>query len=190
MAEDAEKLRHILLTEKGRTERYTNPRAGGGKATPPPRNRQEHGQRLLHQFEAIRQRAQTLGQERASVGLSASEGIYLQFEGEPGHDLAIESLEDTRQGIELLTVQERGGKVFATVYVPDKKINAFVQKIEKYLKENTPRKGLPKHQTLGREYFGSSRSSSGSALDRSSKLTATWRSRHLVGGLATKSSES
>jgi len=148
VAEDAEKLHHILLAEKGRTERYTNPRAGGGKATLPPRKRQEHGERLLRQFEVIRQHARALGQERAAVGLSANEGIYLQFGSEPGHDLAIESLEDTRQGIELLTVQEREGKVLATVYVPDKKIDAFVSKIEKYLKENTPKKGVPKHQTL------------------------------------------
>jgi hypothetical protein len=148
VAEDAEKLRHILLTERGRTERYTNPRAGGGNTTPPPRNRQTHGEHLLHQFEAIRQRAHALGQERAAVGLSANEDIYLQFEGESGHDLAIESLEDTRQGIELLTVQERGGKVFATVYVPENKMNAFVRKIETYLKENTPKNDLPKHRAL------------------------------------------
>ncbi|MBI3796065.1 MAG: S8 family peptidase, partial [Deltaproteobacteria bacterium] len=36
----------------------------------------------------------------------------------------------------------------ATVYIPDKKITAFVQKIEQYLTKSTPKKGLPKNQTL------------------------------------------
>ena len=130
MAEDAEKLRHIFLPGNGATERHINPRSGGGRVTLPPRNRQEHGEHLRLQLEAARQQAHTLGQERTVVGLNANEGIYLQFDGEPGYELAIESLEDARQGIELLTVQEREGKVSATVYVPDQKITTFVQKVE------------------------------------------------------------
>ena len=54
MAEQIERLRHLLLSNTGRIERYTNPQKGRDRFSFPTRDRQAHGNHLLRQLEAVR----------------------------------------------------------------------------------------------------------------------------------------
>jgi hypothetical protein len=79
--------------------------------------------------------------------------LYIQFESPPGIELKLDSLEDRRQGIELVAVQvvqpePEGPEVqLATVFVPDGRLKHFVTRFEQYASEQT-RKGEPRHKDL------------------------------------------
>src|SRR5712692_6212224 len=103
MAERMERLRHLVPVGTSITERYTNPQKGGSGFRSPHRNRHQHGTYLRDQLDLMRSRAVALGQERLAFGLEADEGIYIEFVGEIGFDLAVGSLEDARHGLELST---------------------------------------------------------------------------------------
>lgn len=147
MAERMERLRHLVPVGTSITERYTNPQKGGSGFRSPHRNRHQHGTYLRDQLDLMRSRAVALGQERLAFGLEADEGIYIEFVGEIGFDLAVGSLEDARHGLELLGVHQRDDTVSATVYVPSRQVESLIQKVEQYLEHDTP-KGKPKNQKL------------------------------------------
>ena len=147
MAEAVERFRHLFLAGTGIREQYTNPRQGGSRPQFPPRARAPHGNRLLHQLETVRERATALDETRTAFGLEARKGICIQFDSEADYDLALDSLEDARQGIELLSVRQRDKVISATVYVPEGKIGNFIRRVEQYLTEET-QKGLPKNRRL------------------------------------------
>lgn len=95
----------------------------------------------------MRGRAVELGHERLAFGLDADESICLEFVGEAGYELAVNSLENAGQGIELLMVHQRDNIASATVYVPPDKVDYFIRRVEQYLEEHTST-GRPKHQKL------------------------------------------
>ena len=89
-----------------------------------------------------------------AVSMPAKDGVYVEFEGAPGHDLVTKSLEDRRAGIRLLnvyTVRSEGEPTQeitrATVFIPTGKQDHFLKKINEYAQEQTS-KGNPKHATL------------------------------------------
>jgi hypothetical protein len=144
---DTDRLPHILITDTTRTESYTPPSSMGRTFQFPPRQRQNHGQRLLDQFDRLREEAEVAVAEQRAFGIDAGNGIYLQFESEPDFELKIDSLEVIRSGIELLAVQEIDNKTLATVFVPEGKLQILINKVTSYLEQDTPT-GKPKHQPL------------------------------------------
>lgn len=70
-------------------------------------------------------------------------GFYIEFESDPGYDLKVESLKNDRQGIKLVAVSEvaqfeQGEKLIrATVFVPEGKLDYFINKVEQYLAKDT-----------------------------------------------------
>ena len=66
------------------------------------------------------------------VATSVRDGVYLQIEGQKGYDLVTKSLENTSQHVRLLNINEEEGVTKATVYVPAKKKDFFLNKINKY----------------------------------------------------------
>lgn len=147
MAERIERLRHLIPVGTSTTERYTNPRRVPVRFRFSYRSRHTHGTYLRGRLELMRSRAAELGQERLAFGLEADEGICLEFIGETGYHLAVRSLEDARQGIELLGVHQHDNTMSATVYVPSGKVESLIQKVEEYLDHNT-KTGNPKNQKL------------------------------------------
>ena len=147
MAERIERLRHLIPVGTSITERNTNPRQVPVRFRSPYRSRRTHGTYLRGRLELMRSRAVELGQERLAFGLEADEGICLEFIGETGYDLAVRSLEDARQGIELLGVHQHDNTMSATVYVPSGKVESLIQKVEEYLDRDT-QTGNPKNQKL------------------------------------------
>jgi len=76
-------------------------------------------------------------------------GMYLEFSGMKGYDLAIKSLENRKAGIHLSNVREdpETNIVRATVYIPAGKENYFIKKVEAYANEFT-KNGNPKNDAL------------------------------------------
>lgn len=150
MADEAPyKLPHIFLTDTASTEPYIPPASGGKTFKLPPRQRQQHGQQLLNQFDQIRQQAASVIAEQKAFGIDAGNGIYIQFESEPDFELKFESLEAIRSGIELLTVRQQDNRTYATIFVPEGKMELLVRKISDYLDPAKDKeKGRPKNQKL------------------------------------------
>ncbi len=144
---DTDRLPHILITDTTHTEPYTPPSSMGRTFQFPPRQRQNHGQRLLEQFGRLREEIEVAVAEQKAFGIDAGNGIYLQFESEPDFELKIDSLEVIRSGIELLAVQKIDNKTLATVFVPEGKLPILTNKVASYLEQDTP-SGKPKNQPL------------------------------------------
>ena len=83
----------------------------------------------------------------------AEPGVYIQFESPPGVEMKLETLEDRRQGIELVAVQriaagpEEPVVQLATVFVPDGSLKHFFNRFEQYERERT-RKDEPRHKDM------------------------------------------
>ncbi|MDD7148984.1 MAG: S8 family peptidase [Lachnospiraceae bacterium] len=124
-------LSNILLEEKGESITYIPINGGSGEPNLPPRaSRKEHASYLQKQLKIAWSRA--LDETKRVVATSVRDGVYLQIEGKEGYDLIVKSLEDVRQHVRLLNVSEENGITKATVYVPTRKQDFFLKKINKY----------------------------------------------------------
>ncbi len=143
------KLPHLLITGTSSTKPYTSPASGGKSFTVPKRHRETHGRQLLQQFETIREQADKVIKEQKAYGIDAKNGIYIQFESDPGFALKAESLEIWKSGIELLSEIKDGNRTLATVFVPEGKLDILVNKFSAYLdpEKDTP-KGRPRNEAL------------------------------------------
>lgn len=133
---------HIHLGATGKRESYTSPIQGGTRKTRVPyRNRQQHGQALLAQLQAVTTQQAALAQEAEAYELESMLGIQVEFQSFPGVDLAVESLADARQRIELLNVTHTNGHLRATIFVPEGKLTAIEAKLQAYLEERKDNAG-------------------------------------------------
>jgi Subtilase family len=124
------------------------PRAIETPPLPTPGDRQQHGQQLHDDLRQADADAADRRRDRSVSVEGAIEGIYATFESFPGIRLALKSL-DPRQGKthpELMSVRESvvGGATVerATVFIPQGKINYFLDRITQYLdtaNQNNPR---------------------------------------------------
>ncbi len=131
--------RHILLDGTGEARNYTRPPGGGGvEFRLPPRDRTTHARTLVSDVRQAKDDAEALAESTGHV----IRNICLEIIGEQDYPLKVESLENrqVRPPIELLSVRERDGTQYATVYVPEGKLKNFLGKIEHYEK---PEKDLP-----------------------------------------------
>jgi hypothetical protein len=142
--------RHILVESGATAEPYKYPHQvrGGAKIGLPPRTRQDHGEALLKSLDALRTDQDETNAARRAIGISEDRGIYLQFESDPDFDLAIQSLDRTREGIELVAVKRESGVHLATVYVPQGKLQNLMALVSRYVEEDDARWGKPKNKTL------------------------------------------
>jgi hypothetical protein len=146
MPEIREGLPHLLVFRTATTEFYTTPKGPrGGGLHLPVRNRQQHAQSLFDKLKRAQEESEALKQERKAFGADAQAGIYLEFESEPAFDLKFESLEASKQGIELLSVGLVGEKTLATVFVPEGKLSYFEKLLTAYRDRESPN-GKPKNR--------------------------------------------
>ena len=92
-----ERYRHILLPGPSRTQPFTSPRQGGDARQVLDRDRAAHGAYLRQRLDAAWQE----NDQRQAVAHATRNGVYIDFVGEPGFDLAIRSLERISSGIRL-----------------------------------------------------------------------------------------
>lgn len=144
---------HYLLRGAASSEGYTPP-SGFPSSDRKKRDRQRHGEKLNQELDQARRQDQDR-KEDADPGMNVDNGIYIQFESDPGYELKIDSLERKRQGIEVVAVKDDAVEIegdtrikqAATVYVPEGKLSHFFDLIERYLTEDTP-SGNPRYHSL------------------------------------------
>lgn len=147
MEKPPKKLPHLLVPASGKPYAFSSPGSFAGEV-PPDRNRAIHAalleRRLLDAQAAVDRRAKA----QVARGGAPSSGNYIEFASEPGHSLALKSLEAKRQGIEVVAVREedvvngeRAETVErATVFVPQGKLAYFVEKVKAYAFTDVPSK--------------------------------------------------
>lgn len=145
MANNKDVKSHFYLGSTGKPEAYTSPSTGGGSnAEIPERNRQQHASELVGQLREVEQQQTELHREAEVYELQSAIGVQVEFESFPGIELAVESLADARQKIELLNVIHREDKTFATIFVPEGKLSAIEKKLQDYLEEKKDGIGRPR----------------------------------------------
>lgn len=142
MADNKDVRPHFYLGSTGKSEAYTSPSSGGGsKVVIPEQNRQQHGGQLINQLLQVKEMQSVLHHEAEAYDLQLPVGIQVEFESFPGIELAVKSLADARQKIELLNVIYREDKTFATIFVPEGKLSAIEKKLQNYLEEKKNKVG-------------------------------------------------
>ncbi len=133
--------RHFILEGVTETEAYRYPGGGDGGTAIPTRDRVGHGRGLLDQIDGLRVEAQ-------SARDAEIPDLQVEFESFPDVELAFESLERERSGIELLNVRHLENRTLATVFVPDGKLVIFENLISAYLDESKDTRTGPKNHRL------------------------------------------
>jgi hypothetical protein len=146
---------HLFVQQIPDPIRFTSPNSGRQDLLMrPARDRAEHAQSLIAKLETFEEAATDRTDEQKSFGLDDGFGIYLTFQSEPNFELKFESLDVVRSGIELCNLKTTAdNRTQATVYVPDGKLEIFLNKIVAYRDRMTkPRKedgpSRPQNQDL------------------------------------------
>lgn len=138
---------HIFLKNVHTSQNYTTPPAGGGgNVNLPDRNRNEHGNGLLHSLSQIWERHTQEVALRAQQGLPVKDGEYFTFKSAESNTLKIESLDSS--GVVLLNVNtdKETNQQIATVYIPENQKEKLTKKVENYL--SGEQNGKPHNQAL------------------------------------------
>ncbi len=84
--------------------------------------------------------------EREEYDIESQEGLVVEFEAEPGFELALESIDARTQGVQLLAVKE-GPAMRALAFIPHGKLSWLETRIMQFRDEET-RRGAPRHAAL------------------------------------------
>lgn len=130
-------LPHLILQHAAVKEQFSKPgTGGGGGGASPPRNRGKHAAKLIQQLETLQTDAEELAEQQTDFGVDVS-GIYVEFTSDPELLLKLDSLESQRHGIELCTSQQTATGVHAAVvFIPDGKLDYFLQRVIAYRDED------------------------------------------------------
>jgi Subtilase family len=133
-------LPHLQLEGTASSVPYTY--AGGGRSVPfrlPPRDRGPHAQRLAGELRRAEGEVVTIRGSEPPVA-DEIDGVPITIRSDAGYELPLESLDRTRDRIELLSVKVVAGVTVAALFVPRDKILNLLRKIDDYEKENSTRK--------------------------------------------------
>jgi hypothetical protein len=139
---------HFVLQNNGTTERFASQGGGGGSVIRPDRDRRIHGNALLGKLQQLAPTLTQAVEQQHQAGVTESVGLQIEFESFPDVELAFESLARESSGIELRNVRYDEHREFATVFVPEGKLNFFEKLISAYLNENKDTKHGPKNSKL------------------------------------------
>jgi hypothetical protein len=149
MSNRTRNLPHLYLRNNGKSEKYKSKKRV--IAPPPPhQDRIQHANKLEKAMgEAIIKAHQQLNSRELDIAVG-DPGFYLEFEIQADTANIFETLANKPKKIELVSVKpslERENFVEATVFVPEKATEFYLEKIEQYRNEETP-KGKPKNEPL------------------------------------------
>lgn len=130
---------HLIIPTTAEPTRFTSPSSGPREGINlPARARAAHAESLIAQLGAVSPQAAQRVEQQKALGLDAGLGIYLVFESEQNFVLKLESLDLAQSGIELCSVKTLPNNAMqATVFVPEGKLELFLNKITAYRDENT-----------------------------------------------------
>jgi hypothetical protein len=134
--------KHILVAVPPTAERYKpHGRKFDVTRPAPPPSRAKHGKALERALQAAVVEANKRRDQAGIEVHGAVPGLYVQFESQAGVPLQVTSLEDSRQGIEVVAVSHSNTDEpeprrieRATVFVPDGKVKHFLKRFESYSK--------------------------------------------------------
>ena len=134
--------RHFVLRNTSKSIGFTAHSSGGGKLKDvPDLPRQQHGQGLRDQIEALKPDAAAVTQAQKQQGLESGLGLQIEFSSQPDVELAFESLANEQKKIELLSVHSEGTTTRANVFVPDGELAHFEKYVADYLAEKKDKNG-------------------------------------------------
>ena len=136
-----DKRPHLVLQNTSQPLAFTAHSPGGGAKTVPDRPRQQHGQALRAQLQALEPLSHAAVATQQQQGLESGLGLQIQFVGQPDVDLAFQSLGNDTKKIELLSVRKEGANTFANVFVPDGQLAHFEKYVVDYLEEKKDKNG-------------------------------------------------
>jgi hypothetical protein len=139
-----DKRSHFVLAGTSEARSFTshNPK-GGSHIAPPELPRERHGATLLAQLQQLRPVAAAAVEHQRNAELESGFGLQIQFRSQPDVELAFESLQNENAKIELLNVRSDAEHTYATVFVPDGKLDHFEKYIAEYLQEKKNKRGDP-----------------------------------------------
>ncbi|QVL31432.1 S8 family peptidase [Telmatocola sphagniphila] len=133
---------HLRLHNTAQPLDYTSTITGSRKVFDlPPRDPSIHAPKLKAEIDAASANAQL--RRKANQSLTPDvlarkpEGMILTFESDPGGELKLESLEDQRAGIKVVSVNQVDGIEQAKVFVPEGKQTFLLRKIDEYTSHAT-----------------------------------------------------
>ena len=141
---------HIILHGFTETMPFRSPSGGGSSSRLiPEQNRSTHGALLLSQIDNLKAQSEASSAAERAAGLEDGFGLQVEFESFPEIELAFESLARERSGIELLNVRYDAQRYYATVFVPEGKLDLFERLIQDYLERKVDINGRPRdHRRL------------------------------------------
>ena len=148
--------RHIVVSGRPTVEAYKPHGRRFDKTDHAPSiGRAKHGEALKRSFEAAMTEASSRRDEAGIKVHGAVPGIYVQFESLPAVPLQVESLEDLKQGIEVVACtstsadeQDPRRVEQATVFVPEGKVKHFLSRFEAYSNAATKKRGERRHEKM------------------------------------------
>jgi hypothetical protein len=143
MTPTQDKRPHLVLTNTSEAKAFTAKGGGGPPSTIPELPRAQHGASLHTQLQALQPIAEQAATRQTEMGLEGDLGLQIQFQSQPGIELAFESLANEVQHIELLSIREEGEYTYANVFVPDGKLVHFERYVTEYLEEKKDKNGKP-----------------------------------------------
>ena len=139
---------HFIFQNSAQPERFTSPSRGGSGKVIPDRDRNAHGGALLNKIKQLTSVLNDAAAQQRLAGVEEGFGLQIEFESFPDVELAFESLARERSGIELRNVRHDVNRTFATVFVPDGKLEVFEKLITAYLDESNDKKSGPANSKL------------------------------------------
>jgi hypothetical protein len=146
---------HFFLESNATSKNFTSPSVGGGASQViPAQNRTAHSGKLRGDLSTISIQLDELKEKALDIPLKMGIGIQVEFESFPDIAIAVESLANATQKIELHNVksitQATQTKTIATVFIPDGKLHSFEQKISDYLnkKKNVNNKPIDNQKLI------------------------------------------
>lgn len=139
---------HFIFQNSAQAESFTSPSRGGGGKQIPDRDRAAHGGALRGKLQQLTSVLAEAADQQRQAGIDEGFGLQIEFESFPDVELAFESLARERSGIELRNVRHDDHKTFATVFVPDGKLEFFEKLITSYLDDSKDSKSGPANRKL------------------------------------------
>ncbi len=139
---------HFIFQNNGQRESFTSPPTVGSRIRIPDRDRNAHGDTLLAKLQQLTPVLAEAVEQQRQAGIDEGIGLQIEFESFPDVELAFESLARERSGIELRNVRQDGDRTFATVFVPDGKLEFFENLITAYLDPSKDSANGPKNRAL------------------------------------------
>src|SRR5262245_14585217 len=125
--------KHLLVPNPPSSESYTpHPKKIEQPTFAGPQDRRRHARALRRELSTAEREAQEAREALDITVQGAEPGLYIQFESPPGVDLKLESLENRKQGIELVAVQRRAeaeGPVESSAFFVDASAEEHAERV-------------------------------------------------------------